>query len=84
MQSRLNRTTATYSNVQGKRQGRCAGDQKTSFEPDGSYLLEIPYSDDRELLMDIMKHGDRVEVLAPANLHKKIGKVLESAANKYS
>jgi proteasome accessory factor C len=34
------------------------------------YLLEIPYSDDRELVLDIMKHGPDVEVLSPKSLRK--------------
>jgi predicted DNA-binding transcriptional regulator YafY len=41
------------------------GKQRGAFDGDGSYLLEIPYSDDRELLMDILRHGADVEVLGP-------------------
>jgi predicted DNA-binding transcriptional regulator YafY len=32
-------------------------DQKGSFDGSGAYILEFPYSDDRELLLDIAKHG---------------------------
>ncbi len=32
---------------------------------DGYYVLKVPYSDARELCMDIMKYGPDVEVLAP-------------------
>lgn len=42
--------------------------QRASFEPDGSYVLEIPYGGDRELLGDILRHGAEVEVLAPREL----------------
>ncbi|HET8701899.1 MAG TPA: WYL domain-containing protein [Nitrococcus sp.] len=35
---------------------------------DGAYELQIPYSDPRELLMEILKYGPDVEVLAPATL----------------
>ena len=45
--------------------------QKSRFEKD-YYILEIPYSDDRELLMDILKYGPDVEVLAPENLRNKV------------
>lgn len=45
--------------------------QKSKVEPDGSYLLEIPYTDDRELLMDILKHGADVEVVAPDTLRQR-------------
>ncbi|MDO8813634.1 MAG: YafY family protein [Gallionella sp.] len=46
--------------------------QKGRIEPDGSYLLEIPYTDDRELLMDILKHGADVEVVAPDTLRQRV------------
>jgi predicted DNA-binding transcriptional regulator YafY len=57
--------------------------QKCAFEADGSYLLEIPYSDDRELLMDILKFGSDVEVLEPPALRKRVAEQLNSAASKY-
>jgi predicted DNA-binding transcriptional regulator YafY len=57
--------------------------QKSSFEPDGSYLLEVPYSDDRELLMDILKFGPDVEVLAPAALRGRVKAALKAALGRY-
>jgi predicted DNA-binding transcriptional regulator YafY len=48
------------------------GQQKGAFEPDGRYLLEVPYSDDRELLLDIRRHGGHVEVLSPPQLRRKV------------
>ena len=33
---------------------------------------QLPYRDDRELLLEIMKHGPGVEVLAPAGLRQKL------------
>ncbi len=53
--------------------------QKASFQPDGTYLLEIPYSDDRELLMDIMRFGPDCEVIEPKVLREKV-KTLHAAA----
>jgi predicted DNA-binding transcriptional regulator YafY len=47
-------------------------EQKGTFEPDGRYRLEIPYSDDRELLMDILRHDPEVEVLAPSALRDRV------------
>ena len=35
---------------------------------DGSYRLEIPYGDPRELLMDILRHGPHVVVESPNSL----------------
>ncbi len=57
--------------------------QKTRYEPDGSYVLEVPYSDDRELLMDILKFGADVEVLAPAGLRTIVRDTLKAAAKRY-
>ena len=57
--------------------------QRASFEADGSYLLEVPYADDRELLMDILKFGADVEVLAPASLRAKVRDTLKAAAKRY-
>ena len=46
--------------------------QKGVFEKDGSYLLEVPYHDDRELVMDVLRHGAEVEVLGPADLRRAV------------
>jgi predicted DNA-binding transcriptional regulator YafY len=47
-------------------------DQIGTFDETGSYILEFPYSDDRELLLDITKHGSAVEVLSPKILRNKV------------
>lgn len=57
--------------------------QRTSFESDGSYILEIPYSDDRELVMDIMRFGPDVEVLGPSTLRTRIRELHAAAAATY-
>ena len=57
--------------------------QKSKFEPDGSYLLEMPYADDRELLMDILKYGPDTEVLAPAVLRETVAERLRQSAKRY-
>lgn len=46
--------------------------QKGHFLNDGSYELKVPYSDDRELMMDIMKHGSEVRVIEPQELRTKL------------
>jgi predicted DNA-binding transcriptional regulator YafY len=38
------------------------------FLEDGSYRLEVPYSDERELIMDVMKHGKHAKVESPLKL----------------
>ena len=47
-------------------------------------MLEIPYADDRELLMEILKYGVDIEVVAPEALRGKVLAVLKAAAGLYS
>ncbi|MCC6145862.1 MAG: WYL domain-containing protein, partial [Candidatus Hydrogenedentes bacterium] len=58
--------------------------QKGSFEPDGSYLLEVPFSHPQELMMDILRHGAAVEVVGPASLRKRVATEAVAIANRYS
>ena len=53
-------------------------DQKASFETDGSYVLEIPYSAEPELLMDILRHIPEVTVVSPASLRRRLTQLLEA------
>ncbi len=57
--------------------------QKSRIDADGCCLLEIPYSDTRELIMDILKYGPDVEVLGPAGLRKAVAERLAQAADRY-
>ncbi|MCE5361464.1 MAG: WYL domain-containing protein [Acidithiobacillus sp.] len=57
--------------------------QQTGRFENGYYLLEFPYSDDRELILDILKHGFQVEVLRPNSLRKKVLDALLRAASQY-
>jgi hypothetical protein len=47
-------------------------EQKGEMLDDGSYLLEVPYFDDRELINDILRHGSQVEVLGPEELKTRL------------
>ena len=47
------------------------------------YELQVPYSDPRELLMDILKYGPDVEVIAPDTLRHLITERLNSAMQLY-
>jgi predicted DNA-binding transcriptional regulator YafY len=58
--------------------------QETSFDKDGNYLLEFDYNQDPELIMDILKHGSGVEVLAPASLRKRIKDELSKTLKNYN
>jgi predicted DNA-binding transcriptional regulator YafY len=57
--------------------------QRARFEKDGSYVLEVPYANDRELVMEILKFGPDVEVLAPEALRAKVRGQLDAARNAY-
>ena len=60
------------------------GQQVSSFDKDGNYILEFDYNQDPELVMEIMKHGDGVEVMGPASLKSKVRAELEKALKKYA
>ncbi|MCB0066838.1 MAG: WYL domain-containing protein, partial [Caldilineaceae bacterium] len=57
--------------------------QKGAFEPDGSYLLEVPFSHPQELMMDILRHGAAVEVVAPASLRGKVAEEANAISSQY-
>jgi len=57
--------------------------QNGQYELDGSYILEIPYNDPRELIRDILKYGADVQVLSPGQLKTQIKQQLEKAINLY-
>ena len=53
------------------------------FLDDGRYELQVPYSDPRELIMDILKFGVDVEVVAPDELRVTIAAQLAAAIERY-
>lgn len=57
--------------------------QEGHFELDGAWILKLPYSDPQELLMDILKFGADVEVLAPATLRGQVAAALREATGLY-
>ena len=57
--------------------------QKSHSEPDGHFVLELPYSNPTELIMDILRHGAGVEVLAPNSLRDAVRQELQSAQAAY-
>ena len=59
-------------------------EQVAQFEADGSYVLELPYADDRELLGDVLRHGADCEVLSPPELRQRVAQVLRQAAQNYT
>lgn len=59
------------------------GQQISSFDKDGFYLLEFDYNQDPELVMEILKHGAEVEILAPASLRKRVKDELKKSLSNY-
>jgi predicted DNA-binding transcriptional regulator YafY len=57
--------------------------QRVRVEKDGSYILEVPYAEDRELVMEILRYGADVEVLEPAALRRRVADSLRQAAQRY-
>lgn len=39
--------------------------QRARWDPDGSYVLEVPFSSDAELMMELMKYGRDVDIVEP-------------------
>lgn len=58
--------------------------QVGQYLTDGRYELRIPYRDERELVMDILRHGAEVEVVAPAELRAEVERSLRGALAHYS
>jgi predicted DNA-binding transcriptional regulator YafY len=58
--------------------------QKGNYDTGGSYILEIPYTDDRELMMDILKHGADVEVISPSTLRQRVQAEISGMAKRYN
>ncbi len=58
-------------------------DQQGQFEEDGFWLLKLPFSNPRELLMDILRYGADVEVLAPDFLRDAVAAEAKKTAQIY-
>ncbi len=50
---------------------------------DGSYELKLPYSNSRELLMDVLKYGPEAEIVAPVSLREEMRIMLQLAIGAY-
>ncbi len=58
-------------------------DQVGAFLTDGRYQLDIPYSHERELLMEILRNGADVEIVSPDSLRAATQKMLQDTLVKY-
>ena len=59
-------------------------EQKLKPLPDGSVEMRLPYADPTELVMDILRHGPQVKVVAPAALARRVADQLKAAAAQYA
>ena len=57
--------------------------QESRLLDDGSYELRVPYADDRELIMDILKYGSDCQVVEPAALQARVAAELRRALGNY-
>jgi proteasome accessory factor C len=57
--------------------------QSGKMLPSGEYELRVPYGNPTELIMDILKYGEDVEVMAPADLRRAVAAKLRAAAGRY-
>jgi predicted DNA-binding transcriptional regulator YafY len=53
--------------------------QRVTKQGDGTLILEIPFTDTRELLMDILRQGRHVKVLEPMELREEVIRELKLA-----
>jgi predicted DNA-binding transcriptional regulator YafY len=58
-------------------------DQIGHWDAQGRWVLQIPYSDDRELVMDILRHTPEVEVLAPAALRAAVVRKMRDGLDRF-
>lgn len=58
-------------------------DQVGYFDGEGYYILEFDYNQDPELVMDILKYGSSIEVLAPADLRIKVTQEIRVMGKHY-
>jgi predicted DNA-binding transcriptional regulator YafY len=58
--------------------------QKGRWLPDGRYEMKLPYADETELVMDLLRQGDEVTVVAPASLRSAVRERHQRAAERYA
>lgn len=58
--------------------------QQGHLRPDGSYELRLPYSNSRELLMDVLRYGPDATILEPASLRSEAQIQLRLALGNYA
>jgi predicted DNA-binding transcriptional regulator YafY len=57
--------------------------QEGRFLPDGRYELRLPYSNAKELLMDVLRYGADAEIVEPVSLREQAKTLLQFALSAY-
>jgi proteasome accessory factor C len=58
-------------------------DQRGAFDATGAWVLEVPFGAPRELVMDILRYGPEVEVIAPDFLREAVADAAGETASLY-
>jgi predicted DNA-binding transcriptional regulator YafY len=58
--------------------------QQGRWLDDGSYELRLPYVDETEMVMDVLRQGPQVQVLSPASLRQRVRQRHAQAAALYA
>ena len=57
-------------------------EQRSWVDDDGNYHLRFPYSDPREVSMDILRHVPEVRIVSPASLRERVVDLLNKALER--
>jgi predicted DNA-binding transcriptional regulator YafY len=63
---------------------RWHADQVGTLLEDGRYELTLPYSEDTELVMDILRYGADCEVVGPAGLRERVVAAIRGLSDMYA
>lgn len=56
-----------------------ASEQKTRWLDDGGFEMQLPYVNETEIIMDVLRHGGQVRVIEPSSLAQAVRSQLRSA-----
>lgn len=59
-------------------------DQEGAFDENGAWVLSLPFSAPRELVMDILRYGPEAEVLDPDFLREAVAEAARETAEQYT
>jgi predicted DNA-binding transcriptional regulator YafY len=59
-------------------------EQRGRWLEDGLYELEVPYANETEIVMDILRHGEHARVCSPPSLARTVKERLTAASARYA